>query len=195
MKCSRCKVTLGLLVLIAGVATLAADKRPERVGGKNEALDAERIGKAAGASASTTADGVVRLGWARTDVKVTVDGMLLKPFAGLGSWAAFEAAAHGAIMMGDTVVFEDEITPAMDAAFEAGLEVTAMHNPSLLHDPPSIKPRTRRGPGSASWHNFGYHGPARCAEFTPRRRTECSERDHHSSPELAVLGLPRSQRS
>lgn len=97
------------------------------VNGKNEApaaLDAERIGKAAGATASTTADGVVRVGWARMDVKVTVDGILLKPFGGLGSWAAFEAAAHGAILMGDTVVFEDEITPAMDAAFEARLEVT-----------------------------------------------------------------------
>jgi hypothetical protein len=60
MKCSRCKVTLGLLALIPGVAILAADKRPERVDGNNEApaaLDAERIGKAAGARASTTADG------------------------------------------------------------------------------------------------------------------------------------------
>ena len=127
MKCSCCKVALSLLALIVGVAILAADKRPEMVDGKNEApaaLDAECIGKAAGATASTTADGVVRVGWARTDVKVTVDGIPLKPFAGLGSWAAFEAAAHGAILMGDTVVFEDEITPAMDAAFEAGLEVT-----------------------------------------------------------------------
>jgi len=30
--------------------------------------------------------------------------------------------------MGDTVVFEDEITPAMDAAFAHGLGVTALHN-------------------------------------------------------------------
>jgi len=64
MKCSGCKVILGLLVLIAGVAILAADKRYERVGSKNgapAALDAERIGKAAGARANTTADGVVRV--------------------------------------------------------------------------------------------------------------------------------------
>ncbi len=37
MKCSFCKVALGLLVLTAGVAILAADKRPEMVDGKNEA--------------------------------------------------------------------------------------------------------------------------------------------------------------
>lgn len=138
MKHPRCKVTLSLLVLIAGITILAAKKRPEVVNGKNEApaaLDAERIGKAAGVKASTTADGVVRIGWARTDVKVTVDGIPLKPFAGLGSWAAFEATLHGAILMGDTVVFEDEITPAMDAAFEAGLEVTALHNHFNFDEP------------------------------------------------------------
>ena len=88
MKHPRCKVTLGLLVLIAGVTILAAEKRPEVVDGKNEApaaLDAERIGKAAGARAtSTTADGVVRVGWARTDVKVTVEGVSLKPRHGCG---------------------------------------------------------------------------------------------------------------
>jgi hypothetical protein len=86
MKHPRCKVTLGLLVLIAGVTILAAEKRSEVVDGKNEApaaLDAERIGKAAGARASTTADGVVRVGWARTDAKVTVEGIPLKPFTGL----------------------------------------------------------------------------------------------------------------
>jgi hypothetical protein len=47
---------------------------------------------------------------------------------GLGSWAAFKPANGGAILMGDTVVFEDEVNPAMGAAFDAGLEVTALHN-------------------------------------------------------------------
>ncbi len=53
------------------------------------ALDAKRIGAASGATATTTPDGVVHLGWSRTDVKVTVDGVPLPPAAGLGSWAAF----------------------------------------------------------------------------------------------------------
>ncbi len=30
--------------------------------------------------------------------------------------------------MGDTVVFQDEVSPAMDAAFAHGLEITALHN-------------------------------------------------------------------
>src|SRR5437762_9001845 len=98
-------------------------------------LDADRIGRAAGTKATTTPDGVVRLAWARTDVPVTVDGMPLKPFAGLGSWAAFAPAPHGAMVMGDTVVFQDEVTPAMDAAFAHGLEVTALHNHFFFDEP------------------------------------------------------------
>jgi uncharacterized protein DUF1259 len=77
--------------------------------------DAEKIGTAAGAKTTTTPDGVVRIAWPRSDVAVKVDGMPLKPFAGLGSWAAFTPTKHGAMVMGDTVVFQDEVTPAMDA--------------------------------------------------------------------------------
>src|SRR5207247_4672620 len=68
-------------------------------------------------------------------VKVDVDGMPLKPFAGLGTWAAFTPAPHGAMVMGDTVVFQDEVTPAMDAAFANGLEVTGLHNHFCFDEP------------------------------------------------------------
>lgn len=98
-------------------------------------LHADRIAAAAGAKATTTDDGVVRIAWPRNDVPLTVDGMPLKPFAGLGSWAAFTKAPHGAMAMGDTVVFEDEVTPAMDAAFASGLEVTGRHNHFLFDEP------------------------------------------------------------
>src|SRR3954471_5396222 len=100
-------------------------------------LDAEKIATASGARATTTKDGVVRIGWPRTDVKVKVDGMQLHPFAGLGSWAAFTKAKHGAMVMGDTVVFQDEVSPAMDAAFANGLEVTALHN-HFFYDEPKV---------------------------------------------------------
>jgi hypothetical protein len=101
----------------------------------NQKLDADRIAAASGAKAATTDDGVVRIAWLRHDVQLKVDGMPLKPFAGLGSWAAFTKAPHGAMAMGDTVVFEDEVTPAMDAAFASGLEVTGLHNHFLFDEP------------------------------------------------------------
>jgi len=89
-------------------------------------LDVEAIAKASGTSASAQPDGVVRIGWPRTDVAVTVDGVALPPAAGLGSWAAFAPMGDGAVMeMGDTVIFADEVDAAMDAAFARGLSVTA----------------------------------------------------------------------
>src|SRR5260221_5339148 len=69
--------------------------------------DAKAISDASGAAATTTSDGIVRIGWSRTDVVVTVDGMKLPPAAGLGSWAAFAPMGDGEMVMGDTVVFED----------------------------------------------------------------------------------------
>jgi hypothetical protein len=119
------------LVLAVGGVGLFAFARDDRK------LDADKIATAAGSKATTTKDGVVRIAWARTDVSVTVDGMPLKPFAGLGSWAAFSPVPHGAMVMGDTVVFEDEVTPAMDAAFAGGLQVTGLHN-HFFHDEPKV---------------------------------------------------------
>jgi hypothetical protein len=100
-----------------------------------ERMDAGPIAAASGAKTTTSPDGVVRIAWARTDVPVKVDHAQLKPFAGLGSWAAFTKAPHGAMLMGDTVVFEDEVTPAMDAAFASGLEVTGLHNHFSFDEP------------------------------------------------------------
>src|SRR5437867_2431929 len=74
----------------------------------NKALDADKIGQAAGTKATKGPDGVVRLAWPRNDVPVTIDGMAWKPAGGLGSWAAFTATKQGAMLMGDTVVFQDE---------------------------------------------------------------------------------------
>jgi hypothetical protein len=39
------------------------------------------------------------------------------------------------MMMGDTVLFEDEVNPVMSAAFEAELEVTALHNHFFFDEP------------------------------------------------------------
>ena len=39
------------------------------------------------------------------------------------------------MMMGDTVLLEDEVNPAMSAALDAGLEVTALHNHFFFDQP------------------------------------------------------------
>src|SRR5262245_40193334 len=107
-----------LLVIVAFLVMSCTGRLAPAQG--EQRLDAKKISDAAGVKA-TAKDGVIRIEWPRKDVPVQVDGIALKPFAGLGTWAAFTAAPDGAMMMGDTVVFADEVTPAMDAAFAAGL--------------------------------------------------------------------------
>lgn len=102
-----------------------------------ESVDPQIVAEASGAKPTVTDDGVVRIGWSRNDVEVTVDGMPLPPAAGLGSWAAFTATDTGAMVMGDTVVFQDEVDAAMDAAFAHGLDVTALHN-HFFYDSPKV---------------------------------------------------------
>ena len=96
-----------------------------------------KIDQVTGAKGSYTADeDVYRVTFPRTDVKVTVEGRSMHPFLGLTSWAAFTPDAHGELMvMGDLVLFEDEVNPVMSAALDSGLEVTALHNHFFFDSP------------------------------------------------------------
>src|SRR6266496_6332564 len=80
-------------------------------------------------------ESVYKVTFPRNDVKVIVDGWAMSPFMGLGTWAAFTATKDGAMVMGDTVLFEDEVNPAMSAALDNGLSVTALHNHFFFDQP------------------------------------------------------------
>ncbi len=81
-------------------------------------------------------EGVYKVTFPRDDVKVVVDGWTMPPFMGLGTWVAFTKGAHTeAMVMGDTVLFEDEVNAAMSAALDNGLNVTALHNHFFFDQP------------------------------------------------------------
>ncbi|HEU5237948.1 MAG TPA: DUF1259 domain-containing protein [Pyrinomonadaceae bacterium] len=80
-------------------------------------------------------EGVYKVTFPRNDVKVVVDGWTMPPFMGLGTWAAFTSTQNGAMVMGDTVLFEDEVNAAMSAALDNGLNVTALHNHFFFDQP------------------------------------------------------------
>src|SRR2546423_4439359 len=82
-------------------------------------------------------EGVYKVTWPRSDVKVSVDGWKMPPFMGLGTWAAFTETKDGVMVMGDTVLFEDEVNDAMSAALDNGLNVTALHN-HFFFDKPKV---------------------------------------------------------
>src|SRR5947199_4519390 len=80
-------------------------------------------------------EGLYKITDPRNDVKVVVDGWTMPPFMGLGTWAAFTETKSGAMVMGDTVLFEDEANPVMSAALDNGLSVTALHNHFFFDHP------------------------------------------------------------
>jgi Domain of Unknown Function (DUF1259) len=116
------------------LAALAFDAIPSLA---QAPLDTAKIEQTIGMKGTMIpAENVFKVSKARNDVKVEVDGWTMPPFMGLGSWAAFTPSSHGgAMVMGDTVVFEDEVNPAMSAALDSGLQVTALHNHFFFDQP------------------------------------------------------------
>jgi hypothetical protein len=81
-------------------------------------------------------EGVYRVTFPLAEVKVAIDGWTMPPFMGLGTWAAFTQGSHSeAMVMGDTVLFEDEVNTAMSCALDNGLGVTALHNHFFFDHP------------------------------------------------------------
>ena len=111
---------------------------PPSVATPKPPIDAARIDAATGAKSETT-ENVVKVSFPRTDVKVAIDGWSnVAPFMGLTSWAAFvpgEKPGVEAMVMGDLVVFEDEVSSVMSAALDNGLDVTALHNHFFFDKP------------------------------------------------------------
>jgi hypothetical protein len=102
------------------------------------ALDTAKIDQITGLKGKLNEkENAYKVTWPRGDVKVTVDGWSMPPFMGLGTWAAFTGSNEKALMMGDTVLFEDEVSAAMTAALDNGLSVTALHN-HFFFDKPKV---------------------------------------------------------
>jgi uncharacterized protein DUF1259 len=99
-------------------------------------LDAARIEQLTGAKGAwNDKEGVFKVSFPRTDLQVTVAGVRLTPPLGLTAWAAFTRVGTHAAVMGDMVLTEDQVNPAMSAALDNGLEVTALHNHFLWEQP------------------------------------------------------------
>ncbi|PYL52250.1 MAG: hypothetical protein DMF29_11220 [Verrucomicrobia bacterium] len=100
------------------------------------ALDTAKIDNLTGLKGKLNEkEGVYKITFPRDDVKIVVDGWTMPPFMGLGTWAAFTETKNGAMVMGDTVLFEDEVNAAMSVALDNGLSVTALHNHFFFDQP------------------------------------------------------------
>jgi hypothetical protein len=131
------KVVVAIAISIAMVASESA------------ALDTGKIDSLTGLKGKLNEkEGVYKITFPRNDVKVVVDGWTMPPFMGLGTWAAFKESQTGAMVMGDTVLFEDEVNAAMSVALDNGLSVTALHN-HFFFDQPKVFFMHIEGEGTA----------------------------------------------
>jgi hypothetical protein len=128
---NTCKTPATCWILMVSISLIAV-VRSFAVG-----LDTAKIDLLTGLNGKFNAkEGVYKVTFPRADVKVAVDGWTIPPFMGLGTWAAFTQVANTeAMVMGDTVLFEDEVNPVMSVALENGLSVTALHNHFLFDHP------------------------------------------------------------
>lgn len=129
--------TLIFSMMVTTSMVVAAPGQQSSATSGSTTLDGSRIEAITGAKgAKNDAEGVFKVSIPRTDVKVTVDGQAMPPFMGLTSWAAFkEGGKEEAMVMGDLVLFQDEVNPVMSTIFDAGLDITALHNHFFFDEP------------------------------------------------------------
>ncbi len=96
---------------IAGIALSIALTRP--IVAQTSSIDWKPVAAVLGREGSVMAGGVYRVGFPRSDLRVLVEGIAIKPTLSLGTYAAFVPMGSGAMVMGDFVVTEDELQTAM----------------------------------------------------------------------------------
>src|SRR3954465_2018564 len=97
------------------------------------------VGKALGRAGTERPGGVYRVGLGRSDLKVTLDGVQIRPTLALGSYLAFQRmGASDGMVMGDLVLLHEEVNPVMKKLIEGGIEITALHNHLLRSQPATM---------------------------------------------------------
>lgn len=140
MKRDAASLVLGLL-LFAGAAHAAEPWE-------------QAVAAAIGKPGTEMPGNVYRIGLPRSDLKVVLDGVTLKPALALGSWLAFAPHGQGqAMVMGDLVLTDSEVSPVMAKLIAGGIEITALHNHLL-----------RNAPHTMYMHIAGHGDPAQLAK-------------------------------
>ncbi len=97
--------------------------------------DWDAVAKALGRTGTELPGGIYRVGLGRSDLKVTLDGVQIRPTLALGSYLAFQKMGSEAMVMGDLVLLQEEVNPVMKKLVEGGIEITALHNHLLRSSP------------------------------------------------------------
>jgi Domain of Unknown Function (DUF1259) len=101
-----------------------------------EEIDWQKVDTELGGNPAVLGD-VHRYGFPRSDLTVTLDGVVLKPALALGGWIAFKPVRGETVAMGDLVLLENEVNSVVTRLIEGGLQITGIHN-HLLRTSPAV---------------------------------------------------------
>jgi len=141
---------LGRALLVWGVASAiagSADAQARRTR-RPSSPDWSAVENALGRKGTPNPGGVIKFSFPRSDLNVVVNGVTLKPALALGSWVAFQRIADHAMVMGDLVLLEGEVTTVMASLQQNGVDQTALHN-HLLGESPRVMYMHIRAIGNA----------------------------------------------
>src|SRR4051812_43964792 len=134
-------ITVTLLATVLVLVACSAPQGPPQPANTPQQTaggsDWKAVGQALGKAGSMQPGDVYKVSLPRSDLQVTAGGVQIKPALALGSWIAFKKMGDNAMVMGDLVLTEDEVTPVMTKLQEAGVEQTALHN-HILHESPRV---------------------------------------------------------
>ena len=120
---------IAIFCLCAGVAGAQGVSQPSEWTGVTTAI---------GRAGAIQPDGVMKYSLPRSDMNVSLDGVTLKPALALGSWVAFKRIdSSNALVMGDLVLAEAEVSPVISALLQGDVFQTAVHN-HLLRESPRV---------------------------------------------------------
>jgi hypothetical protein len=123
----RSILRLSAFALIVATSTPLAAAAPEWQ---------QRVAETLGRAGTELPGGLYRVSLPRSDLKVRLDGVEIKPALALGSWLAFKPVSETSVMvMGDLVLTADEANPVMKTLADRGIEITALHNHLLRNEP------------------------------------------------------------
>jgi len=121
-----------LVLLLFSVGICIADEQ-------GSVLDAFKIEQLTGLKGTLNKEeNVFKVSFPRNEVNISVDDWPMPPFMGLTAWVSFTTGSKAETMiMGDLVMFQDEVNPVMSVLLENDIQVTALHN-HFFYDKPKV---------------------------------------------------------
>src|SRR5258708_1174809 len=146
------RVVLGLVAFaVATLFVLVACSAPQnnsaQPNNQQQAATADwkPVEQALGKAGSMQPGDVYKVSLPRSDLKVTVSGVELKPALALGSWVAFKKTGDMTLVMGDLVLTEDEVTPVLTKVREGRVKQTILQNVVRRESPRVMKIHIQAG--------------------------------------------------